>query len=243
MNSQPLPTLSAFDAIRRQAASAPHPGLKRQTVLATTLQAELRVLERRRESADMLEVVAACLRLRESALIHLQCDGQVWPLTLFPEQMLYHSPRPLLDAERSEIASLRVLDVEPPGVRPPGHWMHDRVGDARDYHALRPVLWRLALEGPRAELLHEVSGPSAYRVVGRPAQQELSMPGALAPTVDRLRRETAPLRQVARWPGMSYERASRLVNALYLTSNLIVSRAHHAAQPGVLHALLSRFAR
>jgi len=51
------------------------------------------------------------------------------------------------------------------------------------------------------------------------------------------------LRKIAGWPGMSVERASRLLNALYLTSNLIVSRAHHTARPGVLHWLFSRRAR
>jgi hypothetical protein len=39
---------------------------------------------------------------------------------------------------------------------------------------------------------------------------------------------------------MSAERASRLINALYLTSNLIVSRASHAAHPGMLHWLFGR---
>ena len=242
MDSQPLWSVSDFESGRRRAAAS-HAGLQRQTLLSSTLQAELRTLERRRESADALEVFAACLRLRESALIDLRCGEFVWPVTVFPEQMLYHSPRSLLRADRRELAALRVLEIEPAGVRPPGHWMHERVADAAAYHALKPVLWRLALEGPRAELLHEVTGPTVYRVVGHPARQDLPTPGALGPAIDRLRKESAPLRQIARWPGMSYERASRLVNALYLTSNLIVSRAHPGAQPGLLQALLSRLAR
>ena len=42
----------------------------------------------------------------------------------------------------------------------------------------------------------------------------------------RLRREVASLREVASWPGMGRERATRLLNALYLQAGLIVSRSH-----------------
>ena len=46
-----------------------------------------------------------------------------------------------------------------------------------------------------------------------------------------LRREPAALRKIALWPGMSVERGSRLLNALYLTSNLMVTRSYPSAQP------------
>jgi len=54
--------------------------------------------------------------------------------------------------------------------------------------------------------------------------------------VERLRRESVSLRDIASWPGMNAERAARLVNGLYLTSDLIVTRSHHAArsEPGTL---------
>jgi len=35
---------------------------------------------------------------------------------------------------------------------------------------------------------------------------------------------------VAGWPGMSIERASRVLNALYLASSLMVTRTHPAAR-------------
>ena len=243
INGQALWPIAEFDALRQAPASPAHAGLQRQTRLATTLQAELRVLDRRRASADTLEVVAACVRLREPALVYLQCEGSVWPVTLFPEQMLYHSPRSLLLGTRREMANLKALDVEPPGVRPPGHWMHERIAGDEAYHPLTSALWMLALQGPRTELLHEVSGTAAYRALRNPAAQDLATPGALGPAIERLRKESAPLRKIAGWPGMSVERASRLINGLYLTSNLIVSRAHHAAHPGMLHWLFGRRGR
>jgi hypothetical protein len=232
--------ISAFDTLRATAAEAANAGLRRQTAMSTTLQAELRVLGRRRDTADALEVVAACVRLREPALIYLQYDDRVWPVTLFPAEMVYHSPSSLLLATRRGMASLKTLDIEPPGVRPPGHWMHERIAKHESYHQLTPALWTLALQGPRADLLHEIAGPAAYRVLRKTAGQGLSAPGALGPVVERLHKETAPLRTIANWPGMSAERASRLLNALYLTSNLIVSRAHHSARPGMLQWLLGR---
>ena len=49
------------------------------------------------------------------------------------------------------------------------------------------------------------------------------------------------LRDIANWPGMSTDRACRLLNALYLTSALMVMRSHPAAREP--HNLLSRLLR
>jgi hypothetical protein len=238
-NDSALMPLSAFDA-QRDAPAATHPGLQRKTQLSSTFYAELRLLERRHESSDALEVIAACMRLREPALVYMQCEDRVWPLTVFPDQQIYHSPRSLTLGSRRELASLKVMDIEPAAVRPPGHWMHERVGADNDYHSLPEALWRLALDGPRAELLNEVAGAAAYRALRNPSAKEVSAPGALGASMRRLHQESMPLRKVAALPGMSADRATRLINALYLTSNLIVSRAHHAADGGMLRWLFSR---
>ena len=57
----------------------------------------------------------------------------------------------------------------------------------------------------------------------------LEMPSILGVAVDRLRRRTCNLREVAEWPGLDRERAMRLLNALYLQGGLIVSRMHPSA--------------
>lgn len=232
--------ISAFDVLRKTVASAAYAGLQRQTLISSTLQAELRLMDRRREGADALEAIAACVRLRESALIYLQYEDRVWPVTLFPGEMLYHSPRSLMLGGGRGMRGLKLVDIEPASVRPPGHWMHDRIASARSYHPLAPALWKLALQGPRAKLLSEIGGTAAYRVLRRLAGENLFIPGALGPAAERLRKETAPLRKIAVWPGMSIERASRMLNALYLSSNLIVSRTHHSARAGIFEWLLGR---
>ncbi|HMR72095.1 MAG TPA: hypothetical protein PKA84_17900, partial [Rubrivivax sp.] len=52
--------------------------------------------------------------------------------------------------------------------------------------------------------------------------------GAPGPAMDRLRAGGASLRDMSGWPGMGVERASRLLNALYLTGSLMVLRTPHA---------------
>ncbi len=238
--SSSLWRISGFDALRKTIASAAHPGLQRQTLISSTLQAELRLMDRRHDGADALEALAACVRLRESALIYLQYEDRVWPVTLFPGDMLYHSPRSLLLGDERGLRGVKLIDIEPATVRPPGHWMHERVAHAQSYHALAPALWKLALHGPRSHLLAEIGGTAAYRALRSLAGENLVIPGALGPAAERLRRETAPLRRVAQWPGMSVERASRMLNGLYLSSNLIVSRTHHTARTGMFEWLLGR---
>ena len=55
--------------------------------------------------------------------------------------------------------------------------------------------------------------------------------------------ETAPLKQIARWHGMTTERATSMLNALYLTSNLLVSRTGPSARAEPSRGLLSRWRR
>ena len=91
----------------------------------------------------------------------------------------------------------------------------------------------------RACLLSEIGGTAAYRVVDRTAIENLNAPGALGSAIERLRRESVSMRDVARMPGMNIERAARLLNALYLTSSLMVTRTNPAArsEPGLLRGL------
>jgi hypothetical protein len=221
--------ISAFERTRNEGNS----GFSREdrtTVLPSTLLADIDRLNDDLSGRDVLEVLAACQRHQESALLYLVHDELVWPVTLFPAQSLYHCPRDMGTAATKGLAHLRLVDVEPPGVRPPGHWMHERVGQAEHYHPLTPLLWRVALYGPRATLLSEIGGTAAYRALVSVASHGLVAPGALGSAAEHLHRESVSMREVASWPGMSAERASRLLNALYLASSLMVTRTHPAAR-------------
>ena len=223
--------VSEFERIRKRTGESGFTPLQGSTVLPETLLGELKHLEPAGQGKDVLEVFTACLRQREAALLCLQCEGLVWPVTVFPLQMLYHSPRDMAQTTATGLMHASLLSVEPPGVRPPSHALHERVASAKHYRPLLPLLWLMALEGPRAELLREIAGTAAYRAIKNPAEDGLSMSGALGSAAERLRRETVPLRTIAQWPGMNTERACRLLNALYLASALLATRAHPAARP------------
>lgn len=233
--------ISAYERMRLERGSSAFAQLGEPTMLPTTLLADLRHLEGRHEGGDVLEILAACMRHRQPALICLQYEGLVWPLTVFPAEGAYHSPRDLSLATRDGLAALKVLSCDAPGMRPPGHWMHERIGRIEHYHPLKPLLWEMALHGPRSSRLSEISGNVAYRVT-LSREDRLLAPGALGPAADRLRSGAATLRDIAAWPGMSTDRASRLLNALYLSSALMIMRSHPGARPegSLLDRLLRR---
>ena len=82
------------------------------------------------------------------------------------------------------------------------------------------------MRGLRRELLPEIAGPAVYRVAPSLDLSALPASGAVMAAIQRLARQSASLRELADWPGMDRERATRLLNALYLQSGLIVSRSH-----------------
>ena len=233
--------VSAYEHMRQATGASGFKGADSVSALPSSFLGELRRVEKGAGGSDVLEVMAACMRQREAALLYLQHEGCVWPVTIFPDSNQYHSPRILGLATQRGLSDLTLIQVESPGVRPPGHWMHERVGAARNYHDLTPLLWSVALFGPRGRLLEELSGTAAFRALRNPTDHGLHAGGALGPSIDRLRRESVAMRDIAAWSGMSPERASRLLNGLYLDSSLMVTRHHPAArsEQGLLRSLFS----
>jgi hypothetical protein len=222
--------ISEFERVRVQTGTSGYGSLARDTILSPTLVAELSLLTRNSGYPDVIELLAACLRLREPALIYFRCEGLVWPVTLFPAEGVYHSPRNIVLAGDASLAALSAGPIEPPGVRPPGHWMFERIATKECYHPLMPALWAIALRGPSSGLIAEIGGFAAYRALRPPAAEGFPTPGALGPAALKLHRESASLQHIVRWPGMSLERSVRLLNGLYLTSSLLVSRSHPNAR-------------
>lgn len=222
--------ISEFERVRLETGNSAYTRLGGPTVLPTTLVSELARMEFSPAGSDAMEVIAACMRHREAALIYLLHHELVWPLTIFPLERLYHSPRDLTAEVQRGVRELRVHSVEPPGVRAPGHFMSERVAEERHYRHLEPLLWALGLHGPRGTLIAEIGGNAAYRVSPDFHLGSLPLAGALGPAFQRLRRETASLRAISIWPGMNLDRAVRLLNGLYLLSGLMVLRMHPAAR-------------
>ena len=198
----------------------------RLSQLSPSLQADLGRFEQRGNSSETVEVVAACIRHSSRVTIHLQCADRVVPLTVFPQERLVHCPMELDELLERHLPDLRVMHIEPATLRPPGDAAHELVGEDRLHHPLTPLLWALALRGPRRELLPEIAGPAVYRVSPALDVDALPVTGALRAAILRLRQQATSLSGVAAWPGFDRERAARLLNALYLQAGLIVSRSH-----------------
>jgi hypothetical protein len=222
--------LSSFERYRMNNGTSAFGKLADRTLLPTTLLSDLGRLELDGTGGDVLEVVAACMRHHESALLCLQLDGFVVPVTLFPSQQLYHSPRDLLADRGAALARATVLSTEPPGLRPLGHSQSERVGSPAHYRPLPPLLWAMAQHVARSSLLTEIAGAAAYRATRRLGDDGVTPGGALSSAADALTRETVSIRTIASWPGMSVERARRLLNGLYLLSALRLTRGGPAAR-------------
>lgn len=201
----------------------------RLSSLSPSLTQDLMRFEQEGHAADALQVLAACVRHARSVTVHLRCADKVLPLTVFPRDRMFHCPLDLKLHLEQRRAPLMVLQVEPAVLRPLGDPEATLVGDARLYRELAPLLWAMAIHGNRGALLPELTGAAVYRV--SPAFDLGLLPGEgpLRVAVYRLRREVASLRQLASWPGIGRERATRLLNALYLEAGLIISRSHPAA--------------
>jgi len=176
---------------------------------------------------EVLEVLAAALRHGRSLQLNLQLESQELVWTVFPAQKLFHCLLPAEGVRRLSLSRLRVERVEPARHEPP-----DADAQMPHTHALRPMLWGLALNGARSVLLPEIAGAVAYRIspdADLTGLHQLEPGSTVTTAVARLRRETTALVDIQRWPGFDSDRAQRLVNGLYLNAALMVSRTHPSA--------------
>lgn len=233
-----LPELWRVSAFRR-AMDDGHSENSRFSALSPSLMADLQRFEHVGAGCEVLEVLAACLRHSHDMALHLDRDGHVLPLTVFPRERLFHTPLPIETLYSTRYDTVQLLQVERALLHAPGRRSSEMTAAPHQCHPLGPLLWHMALHGPRRELLPELAGSAVYRVA-----PDLDVPseltGALAASVVRLRQEKVSLRTLSHWPGMSKERAARLLNGLYLQAGLIVSRAHPAANRESWFAALGR---
>ena len=228
--AQPITPVGAGPAGPR--AASPAPGGQVHTALSSlspSLLQDLLRFDQDKPQRELLEVLAAGVRHTQPLAIGLAWDRQALTLTMFPAQRLVHCPMAMADFLAGDLESLQVLQVQPATLRPPGSAEGARIGNPALYAPLGPLLWAVALRGSRETLLPELAGQAAYRVAPGVTLGGLNVPGAMAACINRLRRQTSNLREIAEWHQIGVPRATRLLNALYLQSGLIVSRSHPAA--------------
>ncbi len=219
---------SSYQRYLEELDADPIPGspASRLSQLSSSLQADLWNHEQRTGSYEIVEVMAACIRHSSRVTIHLQCVDRVVPLTVFPYEHLVHCPMDLDELVERHLPNLHVMHLEPATLRPPGDPVRELIGEPRLYRSLMPLLWVLALRGPRRELLPEIAGPAVYRVSPALDLEAAPISGSLRAAIERLRRQAVSLGTIAAWPAFDRERAARLLNALYLQAGLITSRSH-----------------
>ncbi len=229
-DSSAIPTLLPRSSdFRRQQRTLPLgtdalAGATRLSSLDPLLLKDLQRFEARARAGDgleLLEVLAAAVRHSRALRLMVEHGEELLPLTVRPRERLVRAPVPPAAWDTLLWPALRVLQVEPAGPV--------ASTELQPATPLGPVLWALALRGARGELLPEITGPAAYRIAPTTDLAALELTGPLALAVQRLQRESSSLDDIGRWPGMDRERASRLLNGLYLQAGLIVSRAHPAA--------------
>jgi hypothetical protein len=201
----------------------------RLSSLSPSLTQDLMRFEQGGREPDLLEVLAACVRHARAVTIHLRCRDRVLPLSIFPRERVAHCPLDLPALTEAQREPLPVLQVEPAVLRAPGHPLAALVGEAHMYQPLAPLMWAIALHGARSELLPELAGAAVYRLAPTFDRTALAIEGPLVAIIEQLRRDVASQREIASWPDMNRERATRLLNALYLQAGLIISRSHPAA--------------
>lgn len=222
-----FPSTLPMDAADAQSTLTTHTAL---SSLSPSLLQDLMRFDTAGPQRELLEVLAACVRHTQAVAItvHLPEQAPV-VVTVFPLERLVHGNPPMANLLSDDLATLRVLQVEPARWRAPGSSEPRRVDRPEHYSPIGPLLWAAALRGARATLLPELAGQAAYRVSPGMSLGGLEVPGALASCITKLRRQTSNLREIAGWNSVGNERAMRLLNALYLQSGLIVSRTHPAA--------------
>ncbi len=232
------PDLIRVSAFRRylseigRPADGEGPSTTLMASLSPSLQQDLARFEQARKPGDrieVLEVLAASVRHARNLLVHLQEADRVIPLTLFPCERMVHCPVSMEAFMAGRLTELQVLHVEPALLRPPGDEASGLVDEAENYWPMGRLLWELAMRGARDELLPEIGGMAAYRISPGLDLEGLALSGTIAAAVERLKRTTTSLREIADWPGFDRERATRLLNALYLQAGLMVTRTHPAA--------------
>jgi hypothetical protein len=237
-----LPRASDFRRRKAQAGGEPAFSSTLQSTLEPSLLQDLQRFEEpgnSEQGLEVLEVVAAAVRHGRPLRVMLDHRGVVLPMTVMPVQQLVHAPLPLSQWGLLRWATLKVLQVEAADDLALLLQGRTSQGAATAAPAISPdaplaplssVLWALALQGARAELLPEIAGPVAYRMAPGTDLSALDLGGALGSAVTRLRRGTHTLAEMSLWPGLDRERAMRLLNGLYLQAGLMVSRAHPAGK-------------
>lgn len=168
---------------------------------------------------ELLPAIAACLRHARPVSLRLDLGGLAVTATIHPREQLFRSVLDLGALSPGECRRLTLVAIEP------DETVSYFAGRDRPSGPLRPLLWRLAMHGARAELLPELEGPVRYRLAYGAAPVAPDTAPELLRVLGRLRTVPLSLDEIAAGSGLAPAVVQRLLNALYLQSGLMVVRA------------------
>lgn len=220
LTTSPVSTQSAGE----DGAPATQPGPTTvHSTLSPSLRADLLRFVDDDAEIELLPALAASVRHAKSVLLGLDLQGLRINASIHPRQQVFRAPLDLVALSPGECRALKLVQVEPQA----GAAADERARDA-SAGPLRPLLWRLAMHGPRADLLPEVQGAVRYRLAFGAALKGLDIAPEFGPVLARLKTVPLGLDELVAGSGLAREALQRLLNALYLQSGLMVVRAFGA---------------
>lgn len=225
LTTQPLTEpVTQFDTVTRPCeASRPTPSWAAeertgdvQSTLAGAMQEDVARFLQASDATTALPVLAASIRHSRAVALHLALGLQQIRIVTLPRMQAYASDVDLHGLAESQFRELRLSRIDE------GTQANIDVSSFRR-GMLGDLVWRTALFGSHHRLLPEIAGPLAYRTVGRARGEGSPFEGVDA-IVGLLSGPPTTLGDLVRSSG-SAELTRRVLNALYLRSALIVTRA------------------
>lgn len=167
-------------------------------------------------NGELLPVMAASVRHSRPIVTILAHGDREVCLALDPRAQMFECELDLLALDAVQFKALSLQRVDDAGEFD-AHRRSARAG------RLAKLLWRVAMEGNRDEILPEIGGAATYRISGGFRRGLVALPRSLEPVVSRLSGPPASLAELRHIAG-SDPLIQRLLNALYLDSVLIVTR-------------------
>jgi hypothetical protein len=209
-------TLGAEESVPTTSCVAEERAGDVQSTLSGALQADVARFLQAADATNALPVLAASLRHSRAVALHLAYGSQQIRIVTLPRMHAYASDLDLHALTESQFREFRLCRVDE------GSQSNLDVSSYRR-GMLGDLVWRMALHGPHHRLQPEIAGPLAYRSVGRARYEGSTFPGVDG-VVRLLSGAPATLGDLARSSGNA-ELTRRVLNALYLRSALIVTRA------------------
>lgn len=188
------------------------------STLSASLRGDLKRFSDQAETAELLPVVAASVRHGHPLCLSVELDGKEHELALDPLRNLFSCSTDLCALPDQALERIRLRNIVQ---AQPDTEHHDR----RRMGSLRPLLWHLALRGPRSELLPELAGKVRCRVILGTPLNGLPLDGSRKRMIDRMKFAPVSVDDLMTGTGLTRVAIQRVWNALYLQSALMVSRS------------------